>query len=73
MNYKNITIYLLTKLGPAKSYIEYELNKDKDKKGLTSFHYMCFKGNQECLTTVLNYERECLKKYFSDKLTLAFA
>lgn len=32
---------------------------------------MCFRGNNECLTTVLNYDRECLKKHFSSELTAA--
>jgi hypothetical protein len=34
---------------------------------------MLFKGNNECLATVLNYERECLKKYISEELSKAFA
>jgi hypothetical protein len=56
-------------LGPAKSFIDTKFNLDKDKR--SCFHTMCFRGNNECLTTVLNYDRECLKKHFSSELTAA--
>lgn len=71
MNFKNITVFLLTKMGSAQTFVETPFNLDKDKR--SCFHYMLFKGNAECLATVLNYERECLKKYISEELSKAFA
>jgi galactokinase/mevalonate kinase-like predicted kinase len=58
-------------MGPAQTFVETPFNLDKDSR--SCFHYMLFKGNAECLATVLNYERECLKKYISDELSKAFA
>jgi len=71
LNYKNIAVFLMTKLGPPKFFIDSKFNLDKDKR--SCFHAMCFKGNNECLTTVLNYERECLKNYFYTELYAALA
>ena len=32
---------------------------------------MCYKGNYDCITTWLNYERECLKNVIADELAQA--
>lgn len=66
MNYKNITLFLLTKLGNPMEFVSKELDADED--GRTCFHHMSYKGNYEAVYTWLNYERECLKNVIADDL-----
>ena len=69
LNFKNIALYLAIKQGDPDKYLSMELNVDKE--GRTYYHSVCYRGNYEVLTTLLNYERACLKKVVSDMLQYA--
>jgi len=61
----------MTKLGRPQDFVNTEFNIDEE--GRTCFHIMGYLGKAECLCTVLNYERECLKKMIFDELCSAKA
>jgi ankyrin repeat protein len=67
LNFKNIALYLMVKSGDANEYIQQEVNIDKEGRSL--YHVLGYRGNYDVLTTMLNYERVCLKKVISDMLT----
>ena len=71
LGYKNITLFLMTKLGRPQDIVNTEFNIDSE--GRTCFHLMGYLGKAENLAVVLNYERECLKKMISDELCSAKA
>ena len=59
-------IYLLTKLGDPKIYVDMALNVDEE--GRHTYHTLLYRGNYDVLVTMMNYERVCLKKVIFDEL-----
>jgi len=64
LGFKNITLYLLTKMGTPQDVIHQEINVDNE--GRNAYHQMCFKGNFDCMVALLNIERVYLKKTVFD-------
>ena len=54
------------KMGTPSDMIFHELNVDN--LGYNCYHILAFKGNYECLTALLCFERMCLKKVMYDQL-----
>jgi hypothetical protein len=69
LGFKNVFLYLLTNLGTPAEVIHHEVNVDN--QGRNMYHFMCYKGNYECLISVLNIERVYLKKTLFDQLYAA--
>ena len=66
LGFKNIALYLISKMGNPQDVITQEINLDKNQRN--AYHYMCYRGNIDCLTAVLNLERVYLKKTLFDQL-----
>ena len=66
MGYQNIAVYLSLKMGTPSDMIFHELNIDNN--GLSAYHILSYKGNYDCLVSLLCYERMCLKKVMYDQL-----
>ena len=52
------------KMGTPSDMIFHELNIDNG--GLNCYHILAYKGNHDCLTALLCFERMCLKKVMYD-------
>lgn len=66
LGYKNIAVYLMTKMGTPQDVLNQEVNIDNE--GRNMYHHMCFRGNYECLVAMLSLERVYLKKTLFDQL-----
>lgn len=66
LGFKNIVLYLVTKQGSPGDYLVQEFNVDN--QGRNCFHGICYRGNFEVVTTLLNIERAYLKKILSEQL-----
>ncbi len=64
LGYKNIALYLMTNMGTPAEVVHTELNIDN--LGRSLFHIALYKGNYECLISILNIERIYLKKTLFD-------
>jgi len=64
LGFVNITLYLQMKMGTVCDMIRHEVNVDDS--GNNCYHIMCYRGQYECLISLLNFERICLKKTLSD-------
>ena len=56
----------MTNLGTPSDVIHREVNVDNEGRHL--YHYLLFKGNYDCLISILNIERVYLKKTLFDQL-----
>lgn len=59
-------MYLSLKMGTPSDMIFHELNSDNN--GLNAYHILAYKGNYDCLVSLLCFERMCLKKVMYDQL-----
>ena len=66
LGYQNIAVYLSLKMGTPSDMIFHELNLDNN--GLNAYHILAYKGNYDCLASLLCFERMCLKKVMYDQL-----
>jgi ankyrin repeat protein len=66
LGFKNIALYLITKMGNPQVVIKQEINIDN--LGRNAYHNLCFKGNFDCMIALLNIERVYLKKILFDQL-----
>ena len=66
LGFKNIVLYLVTKQGSPGDYLVQEFNVDN--LGRNCFHGICYRGNFEVATTLLNIERAYLKKILLEQL-----
>ena len=64
LGFKNIALYLITKMGNPQVVIKQEINIDNS--GRNAYHNLCFKGNFDCMIALLNIERVYLKKILFD-------
>lgn len=64
LGFKNIAMYLTSKMGTPQDVIMQEVNLDNDGRNL--YHQMCYRGNYECCLAMLNLERVYLKKTLFD-------
>ena len=53
-------------MGTPSDMIFHELNLDN--QGMNAYHIMAYKGNYDCLVSLLCFERMCLKKVMYDQL-----
>jgi hypothetical protein len=60
----NIACYLQLKKGTPSDQIFHELNIDD--QGLNAYHIICYRGQFDCLVSLLCLERMCLKKVMYD-------
>ena len=66
LGFTNIAIYLSLKMGTPSDMIFHELNIDNN--GLNTYHILSYKGQYDCLSSMLCFERMCLKKVMYDQL-----
>ena len=66
LGFKNVVLYLVTKLGTPQDVIHQEINLDNDGRNL--YHMICYRGHVDCMTALLNIERVYLKKTLFDQL-----
>ena len=66
LGFKNIALYLVTKMGAPASYLSQEVNIDNESRNC--YHSLCYRGNYEVVTILLNIERFYLKKTILDQL-----
>jgi len=66
LGFKNITLYLVTKMGTPQDVIHQEINVDD--QGRNCYHMICYRGNFDCMIALLNIERVYLKKTLFDQL-----
>lgn len=66
LGYKNISLYLLSKLGTPSDIVHQQINVDKT--GRNVYHIMCYRGSFDCMVAHLNMERICYKKILFDQL-----
>ena len=62
----NIACYLQMKKGTPSDQLFHELNVDD--QGLNCYHIMLYRGQYDCLITMLSLERLFLKKVMHDQL-----
>lgn len=68
LGFKNISLYLVTKMGTPQDIIHQELNVDN--QGRNAFHAVLYRGNYDVLIQLLNIERVYLKKTLYDQLLI---
>ena len=56
-------------MGRPEEFVQTEYNHDNESR--TLFHAIAYKGNAQTLATLLNYDRECLKKHIFEELVKA--
>jgi len=56
----------MTKIGTPQDIIHQEINVDQEKRN--AYHAICYRGNYECMISLLNLERVYLKKTLYDQL-----
>lgn len=56
----------MSKLGPPQDVINQEINVDNEHRN--AYHAICYRGNYDCMITLLNLERVYLKKILYDQL-----
>jgi ankyrin repeat protein len=66
LGFKNIALYLLSKMGTPQDVIHQEINVDNEGRNL--YHNLCYKGQYDCMIVLLNIERVYLKKTLFDQL-----
>ena len=64
LGFKNIVLYLMTNMGTPNDVIHQEVNVDNIGRNL--YHQLCYKGNYDCLVSILNIERVYMKKTLFD-------
>ena len=66
LGFKNIALYLISKLGTPQDFIHQPLNIDNTNRNL--YHSICYRGNFDCVIALLNIDRVYLKKILYDQL-----
>lgn len=56
----------MSKMGTPQDVLNQEVNIDNE--GRNRYHFMCYRGNYECLSAILSLERVYLKKTLFDQL-----
>lgn len=66
LGFQNIAVYLSLKMGTPSDMLFHELSIDNN--GLNAYHILAYKGNYDCMISMLSFERMCLKKVMYDQL-----
>ncbi len=56
----------MTNMGTPSEVIHHEVNVNNE--GRNMYHILCYRGNYECLVSILNIERVYMKKTLFDQL-----